>query len=228
MTSLIEEIETSAEIYLGMNEKSSEETIKLAEKIKCQKLLEALRPEIRIEVLKRGYGKFVNIAKAAKNVEIALNNADAYCNNITKNSEIDLLIKSQTETNKTLLELKTKMDETQIRHSNNTVLENTAKKINVYNVTCHICNKHHKTTDCWYFPTNDRQKRHNFKPKFRGYRSNFRHPRNFSHSNRQHVGQNRNNNQWVASSNNFLGQTDSEILTLTDFNLTEVIRINSL
>lgn len=203
VSSLIEEIEASAESYLGINEKSSEETMKLAEKIKSQKFLEALRPEIRIEVMKRGFGKFVNIAKAAKNVEIALNNAEAYCNNITKNSEIDLLIKSQTETNKTLLELKTKFEATQMRHTNNTVLENNTRRINDRNFTCHICNKNHKTTDCWYFPTNNRQALDNFKAKFRGYRSNYRLPRNLSHSNRQHFGQYRSNNQWVASSNNF-------------------------
>lgn len=185
--SLLEEVETITNDYLDIGVNSSEETLKLAAKMKSQKLLDSMRPDIRIEVMKRGATEFKNIGKIAIDVENALSISDNHVNSITKSSEIEILLKNQIESNKKIEELTRKLDELTKTKAVNNVVENQANESRNQRVTCHICNKLHKTTDCWYYPKNEYNNqryvpynRNNNGNNFRrGYGRQFRNRNNF-------------------------------------------------
>lgn len=183
---LTEEVEKITDLYLDLNKDSQEETLKLAAKMKAQKLLDAMRPDLRLEVMKRGAIEFSEISKIACDIENALSIPNNHINNINKSSDIDLLLKSQLESNQKIQELTDKVNElTRINPVNNVIASNNNRNTKY---TCHICFKGHITTDCWYYPNNTTNKRYqpynnnnndrnnrrgNFSRNFRG-RSNFR------------------------------------------------------
>lgn len=201
---LVEEISQTTDLYLEINENSSLDTVKLAERLKAQKLVEALRPEIRFEVLKLGVSKFSEIAKAAKNTELALNNVPLQMNNIAKSTDIEIILKNQIENNKAIQNLTDKLEQEQHKQVNNVHSRDTEvynprpnfreRNINHNNyrgrgqqrnrVSCHICGKPHITTKCWYYPTNRMDQ---YKPRgnnSRGSRGNSR-SNNYKGSNKR-------------------------------------------
>lgn len=181
---LVEEVSNITDKYVGINKDSVQDSINLANKLKAQKLIDALRSDIKIDIIKQGLSDFQEIARAAKNIENALNCSESeYAHNIVKSSGIDFLLKAQIENNKQIQELAKKLDSGDNKTvnnvectSNNTNVECTSNNTNRDKIQCHICGKPHWTTKCWYYPTN----RHNsqFKAKFRmnrgNYRSNYR------------------------------------------------------
>lgn len=186
--SLIEEVEKVTNDYLEIDKNSNEQTLKLAEKMKSQKLLDSMRPDIRVEVMKRGETKFEIIGKIALDVENALSISDNHVLNLTKSSEIELLLKNQIESNKRIETLTQKVAELSEIKSLNNITQTYPS--NVQKITCHICGKNHLTTDCWHFPENSNNvgnqnqrynpyernyRGNNFRKKFgRGSRGNFR------------------------------------------------------
>lgn len=148
--SLIEDVDRVTKEYLEINNDSNEQTLKIAAKMKSQKLIDSMRPDIRLEVMKRGETEFDKIAEIAINVENALNNTQHCVNNLAKSSEIELLLRNQIESNKKIEELTEKLDSlTKMKTVNNVSQSNTVNKAQY---TCHICFKGHITTDCWYYP----------------------------------------------------------------------------
>lgn len=191
---LVDEIEDKANSYLGLNDTSSNEMSQMAEKIKSQKLLDALRPEIRVEVMKMGCTKFSDIAQNAKNVERALNVVDLTSNNLSQSTTFDLLLRSQDQTNSALNELTKKFEESQNKIVNNVQAQLSNQRNTENRISCHICQKNHLTTQCWDFPRYQSQSQNNYRSSFRrfrgGRRNNFNNPNfranNTSNSNNRH------------------------------------------
>lgn len=186
---LIEEVDRTTNEYLEINRDSNSETLNLALKMKSQKLLDSMRPDIRVEVMKRGATNFQEIGKIAKDVENALNLNDHHLNNLTKSTEIELMLKSQIESNKRIEELTKKIENLSNVKAVNNIAQSNAS--NSQSISCHICCKRHLTTDCWYYPTNvNRNNNRKFKPydrtNFRrGFGRNYRNRGNHSNNNRR-------------------------------------------
>lgn len=167
---LIEEVEKATDEYLEINGDSNEQTLSLARKMKSQKLLDSMRPDIRIEVMKRGASNFNEIGKIAIDIENAISMNEAHLNNVTKSSEIEILLRSQIESNKKIEELTQKINDLTKTKSVNNISQ--SNKLNQPKITCHICSRNHITTECWYYPKN-----YNVNNKFKPYersRSSFR------------------------------------------------------
>lgn len=189
--SLAEEVEKITNDFLNINNNSDVQSLALASKMKAQKLLDAMRPDIRLEVMKRGETDFNNIAKIATDVERALSLHENHVNVITKSTEIDMLLKSQIESNKKIEELTQKIENLTKKQSS----DQSGSSSNNNRYSCHICSKFHKTTDCWYYPTNSNSNVNNtnkrYQPydrqnnNYRGVSRNFRGRRNLRNNNIQ-------------------------------------------
>lgn len=181
VTDLIDEVSSTIEDYLNINQNSSEDVINIAERLKSQKFMDALRPEIRSDVIKTGAKNFKEMARHAVNIEKALNSLAGVCNNATTSTEIQFLIKSQIDNQKKINDLTNIVEGFQSKQVANAIsVQN--KPNETKKVTCHICGKNHITTKCWYYPTNFHPYRNNrghFRGRgnFRGNSNNFR--RNF-------------------------------------------------
>jgi hypothetical protein len=172
VTELVEEISNLTDLYVGITSHSSLETINLSEKLKAQKLIDALRGDIKLDVMKMGLTTFQEIAKAAKNIEKALNTAEVDCsNNLVKDSELTLILKNQIENNKKIQELSNRLEQQSVpKEVNNLQSTNSNVNNSNSNISCHICGKPHWTTKCWYYPRTRGNANNAFKAKSRFFR----------------------------------------------------------
>lgn len=191
ISDLIDKVNHVTNEYLEITNESNDETKQIALKMKSQKLLDAMRSDIRVEVMKRGAHDFETIAKIAKDVEFAMNTNEFQINNVTRAPEIEILIKNQIESNKKIEDLTQKLDKlTQTKMVNNTVSNSNSTA----NVTCHICSKRHLTTECWYYPNNQLPNQNNNNQRYnpynknkRGRNANFGRNRRNQRNNRSHL-----------------------------------------
>lgn len=142
---LAEEIEQVTAKYVAIKDQSNEQLVELANNLKLTKFLEALRTDIRVEVRKLGPRNFNEAVKMAKNVETALedsNKSDFDSQKIVENLEVNHIMQTQAHCNLVIENLKTEIESLKKQ------IAKTEEK-----VTCHICNKSHLTTACWYYPT---------------------------------------------------------------------------
>lgn len=197
--SLADLIDSKANAYLNITSTSTADAKDLAEKIKLQKLIESVTPEIRFELKKLAPKTFSQAISIAKNIQNAINEENFNSNKMSQ-IEINTLIQNQIETNNKISLLQKQIEENKTpaipSTSNvNNLFKNPAEysnqyerrnrtfqrhpRVNAYNANrqnCLICGKPHLTIDCWYFPHSFRNNsRNNSRP----YPSrNFRYTRN--------------------------------------------------
>lgn len=151
---LAAQIDNAANAYLGIDHAADINLLDLGRKIKLNKLYEALRSDIRVEVKKLNPQNFDEATKAAINIENALADPAYNANNLIS-SDISELVSSQIQTNAKILELSEKIDNLSISRTVNNVQFQDSTNFpgnNDFQVKCLICAKNHLTINCWHFP----------------------------------------------------------------------------
>lgn len=176
---LSEEITEIVNKYTKANESQDAILSDLNEKMKLTKFLEALRPDIKLEVKKTGPKNFKNAVATAINIEQALEENPPI--NTDFDLQINALLQQQVQSNQIIQNLTEKIENLQPTHQVNNVASTSriSSHQNFQNrerVQCHICFKGHRTTNCWYFPREQN---------VRGARQNFRYNRGRNNTNRR-------------------------------------------
>lgn len=144
---LITDINSNAVKYLSKIDIQTQDSNEFIDSIKLNRLLEAVRPEMKVEILKLGPKNFSEACNYAKNIEKALDAHEMIVNNTaSQNFELNSIIQSQLEGNKKINELREELERVK-NSSAKSGRQNSTEKIQ-----CHICGKNHITTKCWYFP----------------------------------------------------------------------------
>ncbi|GBN68241.1 hypothetical protein AVEN_39528-1 [Araneus ventricosus] len=177
---LAEQVSSTTDKFSNPNNSEEENIINLTEKLKLSKFIEALRPDIRVEVKKLGPKNFKSAVAIAKNIDNALSDDGAEIN--VTDSGINQILSQQLSTNKQILELSEKVNA--ISSQNlcvNSLTE--APATNSNNVQsyqqspCQICgNLNHKANNCFHF-TRGNYYRGNVRANYnRTFRANNFHP----------------------------------------------------
>lgn len=161
---LAEKITQITANYIDMENNDSEAFKKLQENLAYTKFLEALRPDLKVEVQKMGPKSFKEAVAIAKNVERALEE-NVNLIEVVNNVEVNHLMQTQLQNNLEIVKLKEEINKLKQEKAN-------AQREQENRITCHICGKGHLTTKCWNYPTNSQRRidggsRH----QFHGYRS---------------------------------------------------------
>lgn len=174
---LAEVIKSATSNYINIEENDTEAFHQLKHNLMLTKFMEALRPDIKVEVQKLGPKTFKQAVEFSENVERALEenvNLIEVVNNVEVNHLMQTQLQNNLEIEKLKAELNKLKEEKQIAERN----QNTQ-------IRCHICNKGHITTKCWQYPTNNRQDKaennYNYNPyhKFKSVRGQNRGARSF-------------------------------------------------
>ncbi|GBL71094.1 hypothetical protein AVEN_178087-1, partial [Araneus ventricosus] len=179
ISDLAEQVSSTTDKFSNPNNSEEENIINLTEKLKLSKFIEALRPDIRVEV-KLGPKNFKSAVAIAKNIDNALSDDGAELN--VTDSGINQILSQQLSTNKQILELSEKVNA--ISSQNlcvNSLSE--APATNSNNVQsnqqspCQICGKlNHKANNCFHY-TRGNYYRGNVRPNYnRTFRANNFHP----------------------------------------------------
>ncbi|GBM17882.1 Transposon Tf2-9 polyprotein, partial [Araneus ventricosus] len=177
---LAEQVSYTTDKFSNPNNSEEENIVNLTEKLKLSKFIEALRPDIRVEVKKLGPKNFKSAVAIAKNIDNALSDDGAELN--VTDSGINQILSQQLSTNKQILELSEKVNA--ISSQNlcvNSLTE--APATNSNNVQsnqqspCQICGKlNHKANNCFHY-TRGNYYRGNVRPNDnRTFRANNFHP----------------------------------------------------
>ncbi|GBO45027.1 Transposon Tf2-8 polyprotein [Araneus ventricosus] len=180
ISDLAEQVSYTTEKFSNPNNSEEENIVNLTEKLKISKFIEALRPDIRVEVKKLGSKNFKSAVAIAKNIDNALSDDGAEIN--VTDSGINQILSQQLSTNKQILELSEKVNA--ISSQNlcvNSLTE--APATNSNNVQsnqqspCQICGKlNHKANNCFHY-TRGNYYRGNVRPNYnRTFRVNNFHP----------------------------------------------------
>lgn len=177
IVSLAEEIDEAAQKYLNFTNSKDPAIAKFNENLKLTKFLDALRADIRVEVKKLGPTNFTQAKKIAKNIENAFEDSGKDNQN---SLEINALLHQNLQNKMEIAKLTEKIEslsQPTTSHNINSIksVEENQQNHKDERVTCHICNKAHLTTKCWYFPGASNQHsqnfhRNNFHQSFRGNR----------------------------------------------------------
>lgn len=147
---LAEEVEKITDEYLSINNSDSTELEELSKKIKLNKFLEALRPDIRIDVKKFNPKSFDVAIKHAINIENAICDPECSVNNIIGN-DITELLNSQIETNAKIQELSEKLNRLTVNNCQEKKISGKSNNSEDSElIKCQICNKNHLTVNCWH------------------------------------------------------------------------------
>ncbi|GBN93780.1 Transposon Tf2-9 polyprotein [Araneus ventricosus] len=180
ISDLAEQVSYTTDKFSNPNNSEEENIVNLTEKLKHSKFIEALRPDIRVEVKKLGPKNFKSAVAIAKNIDNALSDDGAEIN--VTDSGINQILSQQLSTNKQILELSEKVNA--ISSQNlcvNSLTE--APATNSNNVQsnqqspCQICGKlNHKANNCFHY-TRGNDYRGNVRPNYnRTFRANNFHP----------------------------------------------------
>ncbi|GBM49055.1 Retrovirus-related Pol polyprotein from transposon 17.6 [Araneus ventricosus] len=180
ISDLAEQVSSTTDKFSNPNNSEEENIVNLTEKLKLSKFIEALRPDIRVEVKKLGPKNFKSAVAIAKNIDNALSDDGAEIN--VTDSGINQILSQQLNTNKQILELSEKVNA--ISSQNlcvNSLTE--APATNSNNVQsnqqspCQICGKlNHKANNCFHY-TRGNYYRGNVRPNYnRTFRANNFHP----------------------------------------------------
>ncbi|GBO12738.1 hypothetical protein AVEN_160213-1 [Araneus ventricosus] len=155
ISDLAEQVSSTTEKFSNPNNSEEENIVNLTEKLKLSKFIEALRPDIRVEVKKLGPKTFKSAVAIAKNIDNTLSDDGGEIN--VTDSGINQILSQQLSTNKQILELSEKVNA--ISSQNlcvNSLTE--APATNSNNVQsnlqspCQICGKfNHKANNCFHF-----------------------------------------------------------------------------
>ncbi|GBM06650.1 hypothetical protein AVEN_190870-1 [Araneus ventricosus] len=80
ISNLADQISLKIEKFINPNNSEEDNLINLTKNLKFSKFIEALRPDIRLEVKKLGPKSFKAVVAMAKNVENALSEENVECN----------------------------------------------------------------------------------------------------------------------------------------------------
>ncbi|GBN36970.1 hypothetical protein AVEN_196472-1 [Araneus ventricosus] len=155
ISDLAELVSSTTDKFFYLNNSDEENVVSLREKLKLSKFIEALRPDIRVEVKKLGPKTFKSAVEIAKNIDNALSDDGGEIN--VTDSGINQTLSQQLSTNKQILELSEKVNA--ISSQNlcvNSLTE--APTTNSNNVQsnlqspCQICCMlNHKANNCFHF-----------------------------------------------------------------------------
>ncbi|GBO06387.1 Transposon Tf2-6 polyprotein [Araneus ventricosus] len=180
ISDLAEQVSSTTDKFSNPNNSEEENIINLTEKLKLSKFIEALRPDIRVEVKKLGPKNFKSAVAIAKNIDNALSDDGAEIN--VTDSGINQILSQQLSTNKQILELSEKVNA--ISSQNlcvNSLSEAPATNSNNdqsnQQSPCQICGKlNHKANNCFHY-TRGNYYRGNVRPNYnRTFRANNFHP----------------------------------------------------
>lgn len=198
---LAEKITSATNEFLDIEETNTQFN-EFAQKMKLNKLYEALRADLRVELKKVNPTSFDEAVKTAINIENALNDPAASSNNILI-SEIAALMQHQSETNKKIDDLSRNIGTISSvnaisQHNMSQHYPNTSDRPSVsknygshvqdhaFNKpTCLVCGKNHLTISCWYLPKPNRGYQN------RGFRARNNNSRYFNRGSRSQQGNNR-------------------------------------
>ncbi|GBM18785.1 Transposon Tf2-9 polyprotein [Araneus ventricosus] len=188
ISDLAEQVSSTTDKFSNPNNSEEENIINLTEKLKLSKFIEALRPDIRVEVKKLGPKNFKSAVAIAKNIDNALSDDGAEIN--VTDSGINQILSQQLSTNKQILELSEKVNA--ISSQNlcvNSLSEapptNSNNDQSYQQSPCQICGKlNHKANNCFHY-TRSNYYRGNVRPNYnRTFRANNFHPYR-SHANQR-------------------------------------------
>ncbi|GBM16490.1 Transposon Tf2-6 polyprotein [Araneus ventricosus] len=180
ISDLAEQVSSTTDKFSNPNNSEEENIINLTEKLKLSKFIEALRPDIRVEVKKLGPKNFKSAIAIAKNIDNALSDDGAEIN--VTDSGINQILSQQLSTNKQILELSEKVNA--ISSQNlcvNSLTEAPATNSNNdqsnQQSPCQICGKlNHKANNCFHY-TRGNYYRGNVRANYnRTFRANNFHP----------------------------------------------------
>ncbi|GBM12040.1 Retrovirus-related Pol polyprotein from transposon 17.6 [Araneus ventricosus] len=152
---LAEQVSSTTEKFSNPKYSEEENIVNLTEKLKLSKFIEALRPDIRVEVKKLGPKTFKSAVAIAKNIDNALSDDSGEIN--VTDSDINQILSQQLSTNKQILELSEKVNALSSQNlCVNSLTE--APATNSNNVQsnqqspCQICGKlNHKANNCFHY-----------------------------------------------------------------------------
>ncbi|GBO20437.1 hypothetical protein AVEN_40537-1, partial [Araneus ventricosus] len=180
ISDLAELVSSITDKFSNPNNSEGENVVSLTEKLKLSKFIEALRPDIRVEVKKLGPKTFKSAVAIAKNIDNALSEDTGEIN--VKDSGINQILSQQLSTNKQILELSEKVNAISSQHlCVNSLTEAAATTSNNIQSNlqspCQICGKlNHKANNCFHF-TRGNYYRGNGRPNYnRTFRANNFHP----------------------------------------------------
>ncbi|GBO26448.1 hypothetical protein AVEN_113905-1 [Araneus ventricosus] len=180
ISDLAEQVSSITDKFSNPNNSEEENIVNLTEKLKLSKFIEALRPDIRVEVKKLGPKNFKSAVAIAKNIDNALSDDGAEIN--VTDSGINQILSQQLSTNKQILELSEKVNA--ISSQNlcvNSLTEAPATNSNNdqsnQQSPCQICGKlNHKANNCFHY-TRGNYYSGNVRPNYnRTFRANNFHP----------------------------------------------------
>lgn len=186
---LANEVSMVADKYVNVENTNQNCDSILKENLKLTKFLEALKPDISLEVKKFGPKDLKSALAHAINIESALEQS---CDNSTNNiSNVDIhnILKENLMKDQLIADLNKKINNLTSGNVINNIKRDTASTSHEGDtqnkITCHICSKPHWTTDCWYYPRGNQSnnprpwRRYNSRESqnvhpYRGYRGRFR------------------------------------------------------
>lgn len=149
---LANDISIAADKYVSFDNNNPDGNAVLKENLKLTKFLEALKPDISLEVKKFGPKKFSEALAHAINIESALEQSCSSSNNAISNFDIHNILKENLRKDQIIADLNKKLNNITNHNVVNNINDKPSTSSFKTNVTCHICSKPHLTTDCWYFP----------------------------------------------------------------------------
>ncbi|GBN96770.1 Retrovirus-related Pol polyprotein from transposon 17.6 [Araneus ventricosus] len=155
ISDLAELVSSTTDKFSNPNNSEEENVVSLTEKLKLSKFIEALRPEIRVEVKKLGPKTFKSTVAIAKNIDNALSEDGGEIN--VTDSGINQILSQQLNTNKQILELSEKVNAISSQNLcvNSLTEAEAANSNNVQSYQqspCQICGKlSHKANNCFHY-----------------------------------------------------------------------------
>lgn len=208
---LAELIDSKANAYLEITTNSAQEARDLAEKVKLQKFMDSVQPDIRFELKKVAPKEFTKAVQLATNIQNALKD-DCRDKNKPSQTEINTLILQQIETNNKINDIQNKLSQREQTSTSAAAQVNAihsrpnysranfrggnsfrGNRVNKnypqnFHNKCLICGKNHLTINCWHFPNQFKTRnQNNFRPysRSRTQSRNFRGRQNFRQNYRE-------------------------------------------
>ncbi|GBN45544.1 hypothetical protein AVEN_95834-1 [Araneus ventricosus] len=153
---LANEASMVADKYVTVENTNQNCDLILKENLKLTKFLEALKPDISLEVKKFGPKDLKSALAHAINIESALEQS---CDNSTNNiSSVDIhnILKENLIKDQLIADLSKKINNLTRGNVINNIKRDTTSASHEGDtqnkITCHICSEPHWTTDSWYYP----------------------------------------------------------------------------
>lgn len=152
VSQLAEQVKSAAHKFFGSDAADSERFTNLKLNMMQQKFLDALRPDIKSEVLKFGSATFEETVQCAKNIETAIMGVEGDESagmHTTSTLNLNNILEERLNTHKLISDLQSRIN---VLEQQNAALmsSNQNRGNNAY--ICHICGKNHITTRCWQYP----------------------------------------------------------------------------